>query len=259
MKNQRDGHSFLIPANRRLTWDLLWFNRSVPQCAHDRVTDLSRLAEARSACPVRISWPALFLKAYGLVAQEYPELRQTWYRWPLAHIYQHPHSVGILTMQREHCGQPWLFWARISEPEKMTLPEIQQKIDHYKNTEPKKIFRREIQLASLPVVFRRVIWGWNICFARSKRAKRLGTFFLSTLSGMGAEIQVPPAIQTGCLTYGPLNHQGRMRITLAYDHRVMDGALVATILHQLETILLETVRSEVLHLAESNDNICDAA
>ena len=112
MPDQQDGRSFSIPRDRRLTWDLLWFNRSVPQCGHDCVFDLTALAEARAACQVRISWPALFLKAYGLVAEEFPELRQTWYRWPWAHLYQHPQSVGILTIQREHKGRPWLFWGR---------------------------------------------------------------------------------------------------------------------------------------------------
>ena len=95
--------------------------------------------------------------------------------------------------------------------------------------------------------------------AKQKRAKRLGTFFLSTLSGKGVEIQIPPAIQTGCLTYGPLNSQGRSRVTLAYDHRVMDGALVAGILKRLEEVLLETLRPELLQLPPTNRNIYSAA
>ena len=259
MSDHRDGRSFLVPRNRRLTWDLLWFNRSVPQCGHDRICNLSKLADVRASCPVRISWPALFLKAYGIVAEEFPELRQIWYRWPWGHLYQHPQSVGILTVQREYRDVPWLFWGRISQPEAMALTEIQAAIDRLTSGEPRQLFRNELQLAALPTVLRRMIWGWNIHMAKRKRAKRLGTFFLSTLSGKGVEIQIPPAIQTGCLTYGPLNQRGEVRVTLAYDHRIMDGAIVAEILGRLETVLSGTLCSDLLQLSESTKNIHDAA
>jgi pyruvate/2-oxoglutarate dehydrogenase complex dihydrolipoamide acyltransferase (E2) component len=60
------------------------------------------------------------------------------------------------------------------------------------------------------------------------------------------EIQLPPSVQTGCLTYGPLDEHGEARVTLAYDHRVMDGALVADILHKLERTLTESLVSELI-------------
>lgn len=255
----RDGKVFPVPACRRLTWDLLYFNRAVPQCGHDRQFDLSGLAAARSEAAIRISWPALFLKAYGLLAAEFPALRQTWYRWPIAHIYQHSSSVGILTVQRELAGTPWLFWGRIPTPESRSLVEIQALIDDFQSSSVKKAFRKELQLARLPTILRRLIWGWNIHVSKRKRARRLGTFFLSTLSGLGAEIQIPPAIHTGCLTYGPLTDRGTTRVTLAYDHRVMDGVYVAECLARLECILSETLKREVLQPATTNTNITIAA
>ncbi|MEZ6129122.1 MAG: hypothetical protein R3C59_10610 [Planctomycetaceae bacterium] len=245
----RNGTSFLIPRSRRLTWDLLWFHRAVPLCGHDRHFRLSTVAEARAAALVRISWPAIFLKAYAIVAAQTPQLRQIWYRWPLAHLYQHPHSVGTLTVQREHNGEPWLFWGKIPFPESKSLPELQKCIDHFMTEPVRQQFRDECKLAQLPTVLRRLIWGWNIHVAKAKRADRLGTFFLSTLSGRGAEIQIPPSIHTGCLTYGPLTEDGVTRVTLAYDHRIMDGALVADCLERLEQTLLKTVREELLQLA----------
>ena len=85
----------------------------------------------------------------------------------------------------------------------------------------------------------------NSNIATAGRAKHLGTFFLSTLAGRGAEIQVPPSIHTGCLTFGPLDEYGRCRVTIAYDHRVMDGAMVAAILQTLESVLNEEIRAEL--------------
>lgn len=259
MVDSKDGRVFGIPRNRRLSWDLLHFNKSVPQCAHSRTMNLAAIAEARSHSAVRISWPALFIKAFAIVAAEVPELRQTWYRWPFAHLYQHPSSNGVLTVQRQFRNAPWLFWGCIEKPEELSLEEIQNRIQQFTTECPKRIFRQQVRLAGLPTLLRRMIWGWNIHVAKSKRASRLGTFFLSTLAGQETEIQVPPSIQTGCLTYGPLDEGGLCRVTLAYDHRVMDGAAVAGILKCLELTLLETVRPELLKVSASTTNIRDVA
>jgi hypothetical protein len=251
MDDSRDGKTFRIPYSRRLSWDLLWFNQSVPLCGHDRYCNLSALAAARKAADVRISWPAIFLKAYALVAQEVPELRQTWHRWPWAHLYQHPSSVGTLTVQREVKGERWLFWGTVVEPEAMSLIDIQRMVDHFTTGSPRDLFGREQKLARLPTILRRMIWGWNLHVAHRKRATRLGTFFLSTLAGRGVEIQVPPSIHTGCLTYGPIDECGKLKVTLAYDHRVLDGALIAEVLARLEATLSEALRLELLQLRGS--------
>ena len=245
MPEDRNGRRFQVPLSRRLTWDLLRFHKDVPLCAHDRRMHLTSLAEARDNSAVRISWPALFLKAYGIVAQEFPELRQIWYRWPWAHLYQHPVNVATLTVQRHFLGEPWLFWGRIADPETLPLIELQRRIDWFRNGDVKAVFGKQVQLARLPTLVRRAVWWWNLNVATKNRAKRLGTFFVSTLAGQGTEIQLPPSIHTGCLTYGPLDDRQTSRVTLAYDHRLMDGALVAEILRRLEVTLNGAVLEEL--------------
>ncbi len=253
MSDHRNGHRFRIPASRRLTWDLLTFHQAIPLCSHDRRMKLAPIAEARTACVQRISWPALFIKAYGLVAMKYPELRQTWYQWPWAHLYQHPSSVAVLTVQRYIIEEPWLFWGEIRNPENQSLAEIQQAIDVFSNGEPQQIFAKQWKMAHLPTIFRRAIWWWNLNVETRKRATRIGTFLVSTLAGLGAEIQLPPSVQTGCLTYGPLEENGTARVTLAYDHRIMDGALVARILNTLEETLNQCLVAELASLNNSAD------
>lgn len=243
----RDGKTFGIPRHRRLSWDLLHFHRSVPLCAHDRLICLKGLDAARQRCAARVSWPALFLKGWAIVCQEIPEFRQTWYRWPVASIYQHPTSVGVLTVSRKHKEQQWLFWQLIESPDSLSLLEIQAYINQAVTDPPKQVFRDQVRLASLPTFLRRICWAWNLHVARKGRATRLGTFFLSTLAGKGAEIQLPPSIQSTCLTYGPLLPDGTCRVTLAYDHRLFDGVLAAEGLKRLEHVLLETLETELLH------------
>lgn len=248
MPDRRDGRRFSVPPNRRLPWDLLHFSRQIPLCGHDRIADLTACAVARANCCVRISWAAIFLKAYGLVATDIAELRQTWYRWPWAHLYQHPHSVGALAVQRMIDDVPWLFWGRIDDPSGNSLLSLQQRIDDCCQQPVETVFRRQWQIAHLPTLIRRFVWWMNLNLAWRGRSKRLGTFFLSTLAGRGAEIQIPPAIHTGCLTFGPLDEQQRTRITVAYDHRVMDGALVAEVLERLETVLNTVLVQELTEI-----------
>lgn len=245
MTDRRDGRRFAVPASRRLTWDLLKFHREIPLCAHDRQMKLTAISIARSECVQRVSWPTLFIKAYAIVAQEFPELRQTWYVWPSSHIYQHPTSVAALTVQREIDGEPWLFWGMVQSPETQSLSAIQSLIDRFRSEPVQSIFQRQWQMAQLPTLLRRFLWWWNLKIETRKRAKRLGTFFVSTLSGLGAEIQLPPSVQTGCLTYGPLDEDNVARVTLAYDHRIMDGALVAQVLKRIESVLNETLVAEL--------------
>jgi len=245
MSGDNNGKRFAVPRSRKLTSDLLWFNHAVPQCGHDRICDLSVLAAARSNVPRRISWVSLFVRAYALVAQEYPQLRQTWYRWPWAHLYQHPSSVATITIHRDWRGEPWLFWGSIQRPEDLSLCEIQDQLELFRDGSPGTVFRQQTKLAQFPILLRRMIWWWNLNVATVGRARRLGTFFLSTLAGRGAEIQIPPSIHTGCLTFGPLDEFGKCRVTLAYDHRVMDGAMVADILQELETVINTEILSEL--------------
>ncbi len=79
-----------------------------------------------------------------------------------------------------------------------------------------------------------------------KRAKRMGTFLLTTIAGSGAEIQHPPGFLTSNLTYGPIDERGFSRVTIAYDHRLMDGKYIADTLCELEETLASSLVAELV-------------
>lgn len=234
-----------ISRSRRLTMDVLHYNRKVPTCAHDRKFDLGRLAELRLQSSQRISWPVLFIKAFATVAQKHPVLRQSYVNWPWPHLIEHPHSVAMLATQRAHRGEPWLFWSRFVQPEQQSLVQLQQLLDRYQTAPVEKVFLQQWRLSGLPTFLRRCFWWWTLNFAGARRAKRVGTFFLTTLAGKGVEIQDPPAFLTSNLTYGPLDESGCCRVTLSYDHRLMDGATVADCLIELEATLNQEILREM--------------
>ncbi len=210
---------------------------------------LGPLSTLRAASETRVSWPVLFLKAYALLAREVPVFRQTWMSFPWPTIYQHGTSVGMLAIQREFRGEPWLFWGRFHSPEDTPLLELQRQLDRYQQAPVEQVFQRFILLSAIPNPLRRLIWWCHLKLSGTTRSKRVGTFFLSTLASRGVEIDCPPSFQTGVLSYGPLDTQGHSRVTLAYDHRLMDGRLVADSLQRLEQILNGVLVEELRALA----------
>ena len=237
-----------IPRSRSLVVDILRLHQRNPTVAHNRYMRLGELADVRSRSSVRISWSALFIKAFAEVSSRNPTLRQTWRTWPWPHIFQHQESVANLAVSREHDGDAWLFWGLIRSPEHRSLTEIQAAIDAFNNEPVGGQFQKQLTLSGLPTFARRLIWWWNLNVAGEKRGKRLGTFSLTSISGRGAEIQHPPTVMTAGLSFSPLDQHGQMKVTLVYDHRLMDGSFIADRLIDLEEQLAGSVQTELREL-----------
>lgn len=249
----------LVPRSRLLVADVLRLHRQMPTCAHNRLMRLSELAEARDQAARRISWPALFIRSWGQVCARNPQLLQTWRNWPWGHIFQHSAPVGTLAMNRRFQNEDWLFWGRIRSPQQHSLESIQDAITRFAEEAPDSVFRQQLQMSRLPSVLRRLVWWWNLNIAGEKRARRIGTFFLTTVSAHGVEIQHPPGVMTTGLTYGPLDRHGMMKVTLTYDHRLMDGSFVASRLVDLEDELTGNTLTELLRMRQSSDATLDHA
>jgi hypothetical protein len=69
------------------------------------------------------------------------------------------------------------------------------------------------------------------------------------VSHLGAELLHPLSLLTSTLSYGVIGSDGRVAVRLVYDHRVLDGAVVARALGELERVLNENILAEVRDLA----------
>jgi len=234
-----------ISCNRALVLDGLHFARAVTLFPVERQFDLGEVAQLRSAQPMRISWAVLFLKAYAIVAREHAPLRQAYIRWPWPHLLESPYSVAMLAINREFQREDRLCWGRFDEPADQTLADLQVRLDRYLSDPVEQIFKRQVRLSRLPTWLRRTLMWWNLNFAGSMRAKRLGTFSLSTLAGQGALNRAHPTFLTSSLTYGPIDAQGRATVTLLCDHRVLDGALAARALGDLQEVMNGQIAAEL--------------
>ena len=243
------GRRFKLPRSRRMVNDLLHFSSKIPSQALVRncnIRELAGLQRNRNEYP-RVGWPVLFMKAYALMSERHASLRQCFMPYPWPSIYEHPVPIGRLTVSRNFEGEDWVLLGRIPEPNKLPLLEIQQTVDDFKHAPvmDNDRFRLQINFSRLPTFLRRLAWRITLYLTGYGRIERVGTFGLTTVSANGAISIHPPSIPTTMLTFGPVDEEGNVRVTIVYDHRVMDGAAVASYLKELEEILNGEITTEL--------------
>jgi hypothetical protein len=209
--------------------------------------DVGPLAEPRAEHPDRPSWAVLFMKAYARVAAENAPLRRCLLTFPTTRLYEHPISHCALALEREFRGEPGIFVGLFRAPDQQTLGELDAALRFYKSEPVESIgfFRQELRVCRAPWPIRRLLWWSTLNVSGVKRAKRFGTFGLSSYGALGAEQIHPISPLATTLTYGPIDESGGVCVKLIYDHRVLDGAYVARRLADLERTLNGPILDEL--------------
>src|SRR4051794_17145732 len=112
---------------RRFVGDLLHAAGSVPLATAQRRMCLREVAHIREQIKPRPGWSLLFTKGYALVAQRRPVLRRLFVALPRPRLYEHPHSVATVSIQRYHGSEPGVFFAHLIAPEERSLTELKQR------------------------------------------------------------------------------------------------------------------------------------
>jgi hypothetical protein len=232
------GRYYPLSPPRRLVNDMLSFARGLPTVPVERSINVSRAQELRERVPQRLGWCALFLRAYGLVAARFPELRRAYLGFPRARLYEHPYSIASLAIERRYRGEYGVLFGKIRAPENQQLVAIERYISVYKEApvEQVSVYRRALRVSSFPRPIRRLMWWYALNLSGPGRARRLGTFGLSSYAALGAQSLHPLSPLSTTLNYGPVADDGTVTVRIVYDHRVMDGGAVARALAALEEV-----------------------
>jgi hypothetical protein len=245
------GRTIPLSLPRRLICDLTHFARRIPTVPVQRRMDLSGVVAARRGVVRPPSWCVIFTKAYAHVAARTPELRRAYLPFPRARLYEHPHNIASVAIEREYLGENGVFFAHLRGPEEQSLEELDVHLRRFKEEPLESIglFRRALAMSRLPRPLRRLMWWIGLNSSGNKRAKRMGTFGVSVYSGLGAESLHPLSPLTTTLNYGVIRANGAIDVRIIYDHRVMDGATVARALLSLESVLNQEIVEELNLLA----------
>lgn len=261
MSKEAKGRTVALSAGRRLVDELMHHAKKVPSLPLARVCQIPDVADARAAMDRPPSWMAIFMKAYALVARDIAELRRAYLPYPYARLYEHPHSSCALLVEREWQGEATVLGAKVLAPEHAALPEIDGHLRHFREEEVLKIspFRQLLRLGRVPWLFRRFVFWSSLYFSGAKRAKRLGTFMMSSLGNLGVEQMHPLTPLTTYFTFGPIGPDGDVTAKIVYDHRVMDGRTVARALVALEDVLNREILDELRTLASNPTSAANRA
>jgi hypothetical protein len=240
------GRAIPLSASRRFICDLMYFASAVPSIPVQRRMSLGPLVQGRRLGQDRPPWSAIFAKAFALLADEAPEFRRAYCKFPWPHLYEYPCTVASITVEREYRGENAVFAKRIKDPARTPLTDIAAAIRAAAADPVEKVsdFRRLLWISALPRPMRRLLWWLGLNMGR-QRANYFGTFAVSVYSSLGAESLHPLSPLTATVNYGVIGANGAVDVRIIYDHRVLDGATVARGLARLEEILLTALLDEL--------------
>src|SRR5262249_34077527 len=157
---------------RRLVSDLLAFASKIPILPVQRQMHLGPLQAARDAASARPAWIALFIKGFALAAEDLPELRRVYLKFPWPHLYEYPDSVAAITIERPIGDEPAVLVIRLDAPARVPVGEIDAAIRHARSAPVGEVkeFRRALLLACLPLVLRRLLMWLPPQLARDSAA-----------------------------------------------------------------------------------------
>src|SRR5436305_13619351 len=117
-----------------------------------------------------------------------------------------------------------------------------------KPVESFRCYREAMQVGRLPRPLRRLLWWVALTVLPRRRARHFGTFGVTTMSPFGARTLQVPTLWSAFLHYGFIADNGEVPVSIAFDHRVMDGAVAGhtlpeteQALHQQTAVQLRTV------------------
>jgi pyruvate/2-oxoglutarate dehydrogenase complex dihydrolipoamide acyltransferase (E2) component len=229
---------------RYLVWDLL--RETDPYYLNHHLIDIDFTAveacrtEWRAAGTPPPTYLAFALAAYARGLARFPELNSYLRVWPMMRLATY-HGVDVaLTVEREWLNRSIILLAILRDAQALSLKEISHFLNHRKTAplEDLEEFASYRSLLKLPAFCR-----WHLfqifCKPFPQLMRRLvGTTAFTSIGKFGSSFTVSLSPRSCTLSFGKVEHRPRSQagnvvsclsawITLAYDHRIVDGAYVA--------------------------------
>jgi hypothetical protein len=245
------GRTVPLSRGRRIVNDILYLARDVALTVVEREIAIPEVAAARSAAEPKPGWYPVLLKSFALSCIAMPELRRSLLTFPYWRLYEHACTVATITAERIVDGEPAVLLFNVREPERKPLLQIHDRFQRIKNDPVESIpdFRRWLLLTRLPQPIRRFLANAVMFWRGRWREKYCGTFVASNTVTAGATLSVPCTAHSTVFTFGEVKPDGRVKLQLGFDHRVIDGMTAARGLVETERALRGPVLAELLSLA----------
>jgi len=242
-----------FPNERKHTFAFLSYAKDCSPVFIDTDVDMTQILHLResSATPSqsKLSIISYFIYATARVISKYPEANSSLLGGLLPKLAQSDTVSAKFALDKKIGEQRVVLPGLIPHANQLSLQGMQNIIDYYKFNEFDNIqeYAGLKKLQRLPLFLAQLIFGWLLADLKIRRS-RLGTFSVSSLGhksvnsffsvggttltfGLG-QIQLQPVVQEGEIKIAPV-----MRVSMTFDHRVIDGAMAADILSEIRESL----------------------
>lgn len=245
-----------IGRERRHTLHFLHEVRRIAAVFVDTEVDMTSVQRHRAAG--RYSFVTYVLHSTARVLARHPQANAAIRGRVMPRIARYPSVDGKLALDKRINGQRIVLAAVLPGLHEAGMDEIQQQVDHYRTGDPERMpeFAGARTLHRLPWPLGPVLFRLAVRPLRT-RARRLGTFAVTSLGhravdgfysvggttitiGMGRVVD-RPVVRAGQVVVAPV-----MRLSLTFDHRVIDGAEAADILTETKESLESFDRAPVI-------------
>jgi hypothetical protein len=231
--------------------DFMWAVSDRGRVSVTRPVAFRDLMIARGKLSAAPSWTAIFVKGFGLVAAEMPELRRVYVKLPWPHLYEYADSTVCVLHERPIMGDLGLLPLRFHRPDAIPIGQLSEMIRRAAAAplEESRFHRKLIAIARLPLLVRRLIF--IVCLNVPRLRRKIGTYGVSSAARWWTDLGTSRAVQPCLLSYGPADADGTVVVRLTFDHRVLDGALAGRALTRLDEVLNCSILDELRALAKS--------
>ncbi|MFC9327393.1 2-oxo acid dehydrogenase subunit E2 [Kitasatospora sp. NPDC057015] len=244
-----------LPVGRRGTWVFLQDARSTCHVHLDTEVDATRMREVRQAADGKVGYVSLLVKAAAEVVAATPEARAVLRAGlrPRIAVAEHVHAKVLF--DRTVAGERCVLSGVVKSVPELSVLQVQEALDAFKDADPEDprgLFGAQRRTRALPLPLARLVYR-TAMRDPGRRAALQGVFSVTSV-GQEAVRAIYPMI-SGTLGFGigrirevPVAVDGSVgvapvcTVSLAFDHRVIDGALAADVLARTKNRLenLET-------------------
>lgn len=231
---------------RRHTLYFLEEIRSVTPVFIDTEVDMTRVRQHRADAQRRYSTVSYVLHVAAHTLARHPQANAAIRGTRSPRVAEYSSVNGKLTLDKTIEGRRVVLSTVLRDLHRTELADIQSQVDHFRDGDPDEMaeFAALRTLQKLPLWLAR--WGLRRAVRPlGSRAERMGTFAVTSLGhravdgfhsvggttitlGVG-RILDRPTVRDRQIVVAPL-----MRLSLAFDHRVIDGAEAADILTEIK-------------------------
>jgi pyruvate/2-oxoglutarate dehydrogenase complex dihydrolipoamide acyltransferase (E2) component len=215
----------------------------------DTEVNMTRVQEHRAAASHehrRYSLVTYVLHAAGRVLAAHPQANSAIRGRIRPTVARYTSATGKLTLDRTLNGQRVVLAAVLPDLDQASLDAVQGQVDYYRDGDPAQLpeFARVRMLHRMPVPLGRLLLRAGLRSLR-RRPAMMGTFAVTSLGhrpvdsfhsvgGTTVTLGVGRVIDRPIATGGRVVIAPIMRLSLAFDHRVIDGAEAADVLADIK-------------------------